>query len=328
MSGAPSGDGRGGGERPLILILGPPSDAHAAAAHQEILRRGARAVHLDLGTYPVGARFSWDFLRQQGRAVLPGPEAGDEVTVDLAEVQGVYLRVLNPPRVPAGLRQDLHTFAAREARHALEAFLADLRCPVVNPLAAVHAHRHKPRQSAQVARLGVAVPATLISNDPAEVRRFYAEHTGAPGGIVVKPVLGGAYARRLGPADLGRERSIRACPMQYQVYVPGEDVRAYVVGEEVFAGRIVPAALGGVDFRTDPRHRSEALRLSREEEAVCVAITRTLGLRLAGIDFRRAPDGRLVFLEANPSPMFLRFERDTGHPVLARLIDLILGGAS
>jgi glutathione synthase/RimK-type ligase-like ATP-grasp enzyme len=319
-------------DRQRILILGPPSDAHAAAVHRELLLRGARPVYLDLGAYPVGACFSWDFLRGQGRAVLPGSGAGDEVTVDLAEVRGVYLRVLNPPRVPAGLRQDLHSFAAREARHALEAFLADLRCPVVNPLAAVHAHRHKPRQSAQVARLGVAVPATLISNDPAEVRRFCAEHAAAPGGIVVKPVLGGAYARRLSPADLGRERSIRACPMQYQVYVPGEDVRAYVVGEEVFAGRIVPGpgpeAHGGVDFRTDPGHRSEALRLSRGEEAACVAIARTLGLRLAGIDFRRAPDGRLIFLEANPSPMFLRFAQDTGHPVLERLMDLILSGPS
>jgi glutathione synthase/RimK-type ligase-like ATP-grasp enzyme len=308
----------------LILTLGPASDSHAAAAHRALLSRGARPVYLDLGAYPVGACFSWDFLRGQGRAVLPGPSAGEEVRVDLGETRGVYLRVLNPPRVATGLRQDLHTFAAREARHALEAFLADLRCPVVNPLGAVHAHRHKPRQSAQVSRLGVPVPETLISNDPAEVRRFWAEHAAAPGGIVVKPVLGGAYARRLDAADLRRERSIRACPMQYQVYVPGEDVRVYVVGEEVFAGRIVSRP--GVDFRTDPGHRSEALQLSPGDEAVCRAIARALGLRLAGIDFRRGADGRLVFLEANPSPMFLRFAQDTGHPVLERLIDLVLCG--
>ena len=35
-------------------------------------------------------------------------------------------------------------------------------------------------------------------------------------------------------------------------------------------------------------------------------------------------DGQYVFLEANPSPMFLGFEAQTGLPLTAALADLLL----
>jgi hypothetical protein len=44
-----------------------------------------------------------------------------------------------------------------------------------------------------------------------------------------------------------------------------------------------------------------------------------------GIDLRRTPDGRHVFLEANPSPMFLGFERRSGLPLTEALVALLIG---
>jgi hypothetical protein len=43
------------------------------------------------------------------------------------------------------------------------------------------------------------------------------------------------------------------------------------------------------------------------------------------MDFRLTPDGRYVFLEANPSPMFMGFESRCGLPLTDSLIDLLLG---
>jgi glutathione synthase/RimK-type ligase-like ATP-grasp enzyme len=42
------------------------------------------------------------------------------------------------------------------------------------------------------------------------------------------------------------------------------------------------------------------------------------------MDFIRTDDGRFVFLEANPSPMFLGFERQTGLPLSEALVNLLL----
>ena len=43
-----------------------------------------------------------------------------------------------------------------------------------------------------------------------------------------------------------------------------------------------------------------------------------------GIDLRLTPEGRYVFLEANPSPMFLGFEARAGLPLTDALVALLL----
>jgi len=302
----------------VVLIVGDAGDAHAAAVARSVATRGLSAAYLDFAGFPAAATLAWDPIRRRGSVVLAGER------IDLAGVRSVYWRTASPTRAASGLRGDLHGFAEQESRKALESLLRGLACPVVNPPEAIAAHRCKPVQSAAVAALGVSVPDTVITSDPEAAAAMFERH---PGGVIIKPVGGGAYARRLTRRDLARAASIRASPMQYQAWIPGEDVRVYVVGEEVFAGRIVVADPDCVDFRTDARHRSEATAWTAAEAELCRRISRTLGMVWTGIDLRRTPAGELVFLEANPSPMFLRFERDTGHPILAALSRLLTVGA-
>lgn len=282
--------------------------------------RGVRAEHLDFADVPGRVALAWDPLGRRG--VLEPP---DGPAIALENLRGVYWRTATRTRAPSGLQPALHGFAEDEARRALECTLRALPCPVINPPETIAAHRFKPLQTAQVAALGVPVPDTLISSSPAALRAFCAAH---PDGVIVKPIGGGAYARRIVPGDLERDASVRACPMQYQALIAGEDLRVYVVGERVLAGRIVIDDPARVDFRTDPRHHSVAIELDAAAAQRCRDIARALGLAFTGIDLRRTPAGQLVFLEANPSPMFLRFEQDTGHPLLDALVDLLLSRAS
>jgi hypothetical protein len=303
----------------VVLIVGDDDDAHAAAVARRVAAGGAVAAYLDFRRFPGAAALTWDPIRRRGELALA------DGAIDLQRVRSVYWRTAGSTRAAAGLRGDLHRFAEEETRKALESLLRGLGCPVINPPEAIAAHRCKPVQSAAVAALGVAVPDTVITSDPAAAAAMFAAH---PDGVVVKPVGGGAYARRLTRGDLARGASIRASPMQYQAWIAGEDLRVYVLGEVVLAGRIVVRDPTRVDFRTDPDHHSESVTLSPEQATQCRLIARTLGLVWTGIDLRRTPAGELVFLEANPSPMFLRFERDTGHPILATLVDLLLGVAA
>jgi glutathione synthase/RimK-type ligase-like ATP-grasp enzyme len=78
-----------------------------------------------------------------------------------------------------------------------------------------------------------------------------------------------------------------------------------------------------VDFRDDPNPEIRAHALEPATEELSLDIAETLDLRWTGIDFRRTPQGRYVFLEANPSPMFLGFERATGLPLTESLIELL-----
>jgi D-alanine-D-alanine ligase-like ATP-grasp enzyme len=53
------------------------------------------------------------------------------------------------------------------------------------------------------------------------------------------------------------------------------------------------------------------------------AIANAFNLEWTAIDWRRKTTGEYVFLEANPSPMFLYFEQQTGFPITQKLIELL-----
>ena len=55
-----------------------------------------------------------------------------------------------------------------------------------------------------------------------------------------------------------------------------------------------------------------------------MAITKVLMLEWTAIDWRLQPTGEYIFLEANPSPMFLHFERQTGFPITQKLVNLLM----
>jgi hypothetical protein len=47
-------------------------------------------------------------------------------------------------------------------------------------------------------------------------------------------------------------------------------------------------------------------------------------LEWTAIDWCLKPTGEYVFLEANPSPMFLHFEQQTGFPITQELVKLLM----
>ena len=51
-----------------------------------------------------------------------------------------------------------------------------------------------------------------------------------------------------------------------------------------------------------------------------LAITKAFHLEWTAIDWRLKSTGEYVFLEANPSPMFIHFERQTGFPITQKLL--------
>jgi glutathione synthase/RimK-type ligase-like ATP-grasp enzyme len=59
--------------------------------------------------------------------------------------------------------------------------------------------------------------------------------------------------------------------------------------------------------------------------AQCRAAARRCSLRFAGIDIKRTPEGRHVFLELNSSPIYLDVEWKLGHPISRAIAELALG---
>jgi hypothetical protein len=300
-----------------ILILGGADDEHSSHVLGYLRARGVDSELLDSRWFPARMTVAHDPVRDDWTLGLPGGRV-----LGPGQVTAVYWRCFNGV-AGAELPDEEQAFlAGNDARSLFESLLIRLPARWVNGWRAFQLHQTKPVQLALVAALGVPVPDTLLSNDPERVRAFAARHPRC----IFKPVQGGAHARHVTPAHLTDEnlRNLAHAPVTLQEEVPGTNVRVFVAGPRVLACEVRSEAL---DYRDTPDPEIVPHDLPGEVAGQCLEVARALDLVWTGIDLRRTPGGRYVFLEANPSPMFLGFEHRCGLPLTENLAALLAGGS-
>jgi glutathione synthase/RimK-type ligase-like ATP-grasp enzyme len=176
----------------------------------------------------------------------------------------------------------------------------------------------KPYQAQLISRHGLLTPETLITNDPQQAREFYETRSR----VVYKSASGArSIVQTMVSADVERLGFLRACPVQFQTWVPGTDVRVHVIGTEVFATAITTTA---TDYRyataqVDEPAYLEAYELDDEVAERCRELTADLGLEFAGVDLKITPDGQVYCFEVNPSPAYTYFSGQTKQPIAQAL---------
>jgi hypothetical protein len=297
-----------------ILILGSDEDEHARHVLAHLRGRGCDTELLDSRWFPGQMKISLEPDAGTGSLLLPGGRR-----IALSEVRSVYWRSYYGVVGPSLPDPEQAWIAQNDARGLFESLLIGLPTRWVNGWDGYWLHQTKPVQLARVAALGVHIPATLLSNDPQRVRAFAAGRKNA----IVKPVQGGDHARRLSAEHLADDhlRHLQLAPITLQAEVPGTNIRAFVAGDEVHACEIRTSQL---DYRDDPTPQLLVHALPAEMVQLARRIARELHLLWTGIDFRLTPEGEYVFLEANPSPMFLGFEAQTGLPLTESLAALLV----
>ena len=219
---------------------------------------------------------------------------------------------------------ELETATLAECQAGVLALVEQLPCPVANRAGGSMSNHSKPYQARLVREAGLLTPRTLVTSDPAAARAFYEECGGA---AIFKSVSGvRSIVRRVECRDLERLETLRHGVAQFQAYVPGENVRVHTVGDETFATRIRSDA---VDYRFASQ-RGHALEMAATTlpppvAEACLALTRTMGLCIAGIDLKETPAGEWYCFEINPSPGFAFYEQWTGQPISAALAGLLRG---
>ena len=297
-----------------ILILGHAGDDHVQHMLHLLRQRGADAELISSQWFPNSMGLAFHPESGKWRIVLP---SGREIHSE--QIRSIYWRSyegIGPAQLPDEYQRFL---AENDARSLLESFLIDCPTRWVNCWAAFQLHQTKPVQLARVARLGIPTPATCLANTADDISRFVAVHPSC----IFKPVQGGDLARpltaeHLTPANL---ENLRLAPITLQEAVPGTNIRVFVAGPAVVACEVQASTL---DYRDDPHAALTVHVLPAAVEVDCRRIADELHLLWTGIDFRLTPDGQYVFLEANPSPMFLGFEAATQLPLAQLLADLLM----
>ena len=155
----------------MILVCGGLADPVTELVCARLDECGYAYRLLDLGTYPSGFAVKWHW---QGKYPT-GYVAGPGWRLDLEELSGVYVRYIGPEaRGPLPNVDPEHAPAIyAECDSGLMALLEYLPCAVVNRSACSLSNHSKPYQAMLIRECGLAVPRTLVTNDPDEARRFY-----------------------------------------------------------------------------------------------------------------------------------------------------------
>lgn len=306
------------------MLWGLSGDAPFDGVHRELVRRDVPLVVLDQ-------------RRLRGvRTECHGPPGtamtlvlSDE-TVALDEIGAVFIRPFDIRLVVRELSAHWRNADAREAaaalHHELFAWTEIADALVVNRPSSMVSNGSKPFQTELIRRSGFDTPPTLVTTSPDVAREFVARY----GQVVYKSVSDvRSKVTRVDEAECGRLDEVVHCPTQFQTFIAGTDWRVHVVGDDLFACEIACeaddyrcAALDGFSLEI----RSATLPIAVAAE--CHALARALHLPLAGIDLRRAADGRWFCFEVNPAPAFTYYEQMTDQPLTAAVAGLLAAGVA
>jgi hypothetical protein len=295
----------------MIAVCGVPSDPPTALVITALHRIGLAHVVLHQRRFE---ETSVDIEVSGGK--VRGHIACDPgyPPVDCSEVTGIYSRLMDWRLLPE-VRDGSHETAQRcRAWHeALSNWTEIAPGCVMNRAVASATNRSKPYQSQLIRQAGFSVPDTLVTNDPELVMDFRAQH----GRLIYKSISAvRSVVSELDDDAAQRLFLIRGCPVQFQRYVPGINVRVHVVAQNVLATRV---ETDQVDYRyvqeRGGRTEFHTWELPADLAERCLKLVRGLGLVLAGVDLILTDDGEAYCLEVNPNPGFSCYETRTAQPI-------------
>lgn len=305
----------------VVLILGSQEEDHSRWIHDKLKEKNEDAAYFDSRKYPDNILLNWspDGIKKSSYIRT------DERKIYLREIKGVYWRWfygVQYKRIEDGANTEfLSNMVYRELQSSLNSLFASFDfCNWVNSYKAVELHKNKAHQTNILSKAGIRVPNTLITNDKEGMREFYEKNNK---NIIYKPVLGGAYTKKINEEDFSPENleSLKASPVQFQEFVDGIDIRVYAFEDGIYAAEMHARTL---DFREDNKALLKPVELPEKVQKDCKKVLKLLDLTYSGIDVRKNTKGEYIFIEANPAPMFIYFEKMTKYPITESLIKALL----
>ncbi len=320
--------------RDVVLLLTHSGDFYTVdLVAQALARKGVRPIRFNTDLFPSQVKLSARAGDQ--RAALLCIETGEETSVE--EVRAVWARKLWTPRMSDDLDERYRAMCVSESVAALENFLDALHNVLwVNDLDAQRNAENKQRQLRLAARAGLRVPRTLVTNDAAAARQFFAETEGETVAKLLRPLAVSmnsdtpfVYTNRVREEDLAGAEALRHSPMVFQEFIPkAYELRVACVAGEAFAGALdaTGTSRGHTDWRraAPEECRWQKAQLPTEVANSLQALMSELGLVFGAVDLICTPEGEHVFLEVNPGGEWGMLERDLCLPVSEAIAEALL----
>ena len=314
----------------MILVITREGDLHGERILNLLKSRKEKCLAFDFSEFPMKTKISTSVSGTNKTALL-------EITkhyIDSSEIKSIhYRRTTDCIFSKKVSKEEIREYILDESEHFLECLpniLTDTFW-LSNPDSIRRASR-KPLQLAEAKTLNFAIPETLITNSPEELRNFIqstnmkafvAKALFSPGIIFKgeKKEARSFYTRKLTREDiLGNIENVINCPTIFQEYIEKDfELRITVVGKNVFACAIYSQKTEKTkeDWRrydlSNTPHTS--FQLPQDVEEKCLKLVEKLGLVFGCIDMIVTPRGEFIFLEINPNGQWLWIEELTGLPI-------------
>ena len=311
----------------MILLISHLADPHATTVLDHLLRSGADALLFDTARFPREIRLDIGHASRQcstASLVIGG------IRHDMSSVRSVWWRRPQPYEVQADVAgSEDRGFAYGECHAAVSGLWSCLDARWVNDPGCDEVAGRKAYQLKVASQLGLRIPRTLITNDPANAAAFI-EGEGAAG-TIYKAFSATERAWRETRLLRSEERehldAVRFAPVIFQEHIRADiDLRITMIGDAIFPAEI---RSGETEYLVDFRmtmHAAPILAHVLPDTVVTQlrAFMGALGLVYGAIDMRLTPDGEYVFLEVNPAGQWLFIEERTGQPITAALAEYLL----
>lgn len=267
-----------------------------------------------------------------------GFDDGPRLTIDgrnilQSECAAIWARRFARTAIEHKLDARYREFVRRETGVAMDAFLETANCFQMNPYMADRLAGNRLIQSQRAAAAGLATPASLVTQDLAEVQSFLATHSSA----ITKALSFGrltdgtdktldsvAYTSIVAPdTDWS---GLAVAPVLLQAQVKGLfEWRVTTVGEKVFSARTKSQV--GVDWRNQQAPPVfEAATLPSTTEHSLRALCRDSGIIYGAHDLIETPEGEFIFLETNPAGQWGWLEASLDLPIGEAIADELVAG--
>jgi hypothetical protein len=261
--------------------------------------------------------------------------------VQIKDVTGIWLR--RPRSFTHDLELNVPPGFERYSKNAINNLLGQLyalypSAQWVSDRYAIDRAGNKMHQLVLAKELGFNVPETLMTSDPNEAKAFVANL----GEVIVKslsiysPIPNETsylafYAQKVTIDSDISYKGLHVGPCIFQQLIkPEDDIRVTVVGDEVFAAKIIVHGLtpdpsirdwhiaGGLD-----NIKVEACEIPKQLADLCRQLVHAMGLTFGAIDLVQDKKGEYWFIEINPNGQWAFVEQEAGLPIGKALATLL-----
>ncbi len=303
-----------------VLIPTKPDDAHALFVKLALERKGHEAILWYIADFPEQQKHSF---RLHNGAIEWSAAGLDFNIKNNDEFDVVWLRRPQKPMVPDYLHADDKANAERENNEFFKYMwqvIAPNACWINTPSQQASANC-KLRQLQAAVMSGLAIPKSLFSNDPDEIKLFLEANKNT--GVVYKPVypvfwitddaLRLTYTREITDTVMPDDLVLQATPGIYQEKInKAYELRVSMFGEMAKAVKLDSQAhpQAKIDWRAVPCFEIPITeyKLPEKIREQCSYLLKLLGLKFGCFDLIVTPEGGYYFLEVNEQGQFLWIE--------------------